>query len=361
MVRRRVVAQGLTGRPYASARDAVAAFGAMQGQDLPGVMASIALRLAEPGDRFGLEAVIADFDNGSLVRGYPMRGTVFAVAAEDVRWVTELCAAPGVRAQVKRRGQLGLDDEQVGRAEEILLKECGSRSRGLSRKELFEHWEAAGLDPAKGRGYHMLSFLIASGKAVNGPWNGTDNNVVVADAWLPPGTSLQERFNGDEVAAVAEFLLRYLTSHGPATLRDFAWWTKLPLTKVRRAFPLIQDRLEGDTADEPRYWRPGLADEVAVAGPAANGVFLLPGFDELVLGYQDRLVLLDEEHHPLLVPGNNGVFQRGILRRGSIVGTWRRGGRPGRRGLEILAFKPLPATVTCEIERLHAVFPHLGD
>ena len=44
---------------------------------------------------------------------------------------------------------------------------------------------------------------------------------------------------GDRIAAVAEFLRRYLTSHGPATLRDFAWWTKLPLGEIRRALPLI--------------------------------------------------------------------------------------------------------------------------
>ena len=65
LVRRRLVAQGLATRPFSSPHDAVAAFGAMQGQDLPGVMASIALRLSEPGGRFGLDGVVAAFDDGS--------------------------------------------------------------------------------------------------------------------------------------------------------------------------------------------------------------------------------------------------------------------------------------------------------
>lgn len=360
LVRRRVVAQGLATRPFASAQDVVAAHGAMQGQDLPGVMASIALRLREPGGRLGLDDVVAAFDAGSIVRGYPMRGTVFAVAAHDVRWMTELCAGPAVKAQVRRRGQLGLDDEQIARAREILLAQCDAAPRGLSRTELFSHWDAAGLSCAGGRGYHMLSYLIATGVAVYGPWNGKDNNVVSAEAWLPTGSSLTERFAGDETAAIAELLRRYLTSHGPATLRDFAWWTKLPITKIRRAFAGIADEFAGDGDEEARYWRPTLDDEVEAAGDAADGLFLLPGFDEIVLGYPDRLALLDEAHHPRLVPGNNGVFQRGILHRGTIVGTWRRGGRPGKRALDLAGFGELPGDVTQDAERLHTEFPYLG-
>lgn len=360
LVRRRLVAQGLATRPFSSPHNAVAAFGAMQGQDLPGVMASIALRLSEPGGRFGLDDVVAAFDDGSVVRGYPMRGTVFAVAAEDVRWMTELCAGPAVKAQVRRRAQLELDDEQIARAQEILLTQCTASPRGLSRGDLFAHWEAAGLAPAGGRGYHMLSYLIATGVAVYGPWNGSDNSVVSAQAWLPAGSSLGERFNGDETAAIAELLRRYLTSHGPATLRDFAWWTKLPITKIRRAFATIADEFVGDDSDEGRYWRQTLDDEVDAAGDAADGLFLLPGFDEIVLGYPDRLALLEEAHHPRLVPGNNGVFQRGIMHAGTIVGTWRRGGRPGRRALDVVGFDTLPADVAHDAERLHAQFPYLG-
>ena len=94
----------------------------------------------------------------------------------------------------------------------------------------------------------------------------------------------------EDDAALAELLRRYLTSHGPATLRDFAWWTKLPITKIRRAFATIADEFVGDDSDEGRYWRQTLDDEVDAAGDAAEGLFLLPGFDEIVLGYPDRLL-----------------------------------------------------------------------
>ena len=48
LARQRLVAQGLVTRPWATPTDAVRAFGAMQGQDLPGVLASAALRTRPP-------------------------------------------------------------------------------------------------------------------------------------------------------------------------------------------------------------------------------------------------------------------------------------------------------------------------
>ncbi|GAB2543797.1 winged helix DNA-binding domain-containing protein [Brachybacterium huguangmaarense] len=373
LVRRRLVAQGLVTRPFATPHDVVAHLGAMQGQDLPGVMASIALRLEPEGDperttgghgeagrlHPGIRRVVEAFDDGSIVRGYPMRGTVFAVAAEDLRWMTELCAGGPVRAQIARRSALGLDDDQVTRARGILENAAAGAPRGIARPELFALWERAGLAPAGGRGYHLLSHLIATGVAVYGPWTGTANAVVLAETWLPAGTSIAERFGGDADAAVVELLRRFLTSHGPATVRDVAWWTKLPLTRIRRALVVIEGELEHDGAepDVRRYERPGLAAEVAAAGGAVDDLHLLPGFDEIVLGQPDRMALLPEEHHARLLPGNNGIFLRPILRRGRIVGIWSRAGRPGCRMLELSGFAPLPAVAERDAARAFARFP----
>lgn len=370
LVARRLVAQGLAIRPFGTAHDVARAQLAMQGQDLPGVIASIALRLSPevaPSAQVAVAAVLAAFDEGTIVRGYPMRGTVFAVAAEDLRWITELCAGAPARAQERRRGQLGLDDEQVDRARTLLESAAGERTRGLSREDLFALWEREGLAPARGRGYHVLSYLMATGVAAYGPWNpqAQSNDVVLAETWLPLGTSIAERFGGDTDTAAAELLLRYLTGHGPATLRDAAWWSKLSLTTLRRVLPSLRGELETDpaatVAGEELWWRPGLLDEVAAAGSAVDRLHLLPGFDEIVLGYPDRTALVPEEHLDALVPGNNGVFQRAVLRRGRIVGTWRRTGPPGRRAFAVDGFRTLPAIALREATSAHGRFPHLGS
>ena len=51
---------------------------------------------------------------------------------------------------------------------------------------------------------------------------------------------------------------------------------------------------------------------------------LLPGFDEYLLGYQDRQAVLAAEHADLVVPGRNGIFQPMVVIDGRIVGTWKR-------------------------------------
>src|SRR5690625_5345934 len=68
-------------------------FGAHQGQDVAGVMASLALRTGGE-----LDPVLGAFDRGEIVRGYPMRGTGFAVAADALGWLPQLGAGRPMRS-----------------------------------------------------------------------------------------------------------------------------------------------------------------------------------------------------------------------------------------------------------------------
>ncbi len=55
----------------------------------------------------------------------------------------------------------------------------------------------------------------------------------------------------------------------------------------------------------------------------------LPGFDEHLLGYADRDLVLPREHAAKIVPGANGIFLSLITVDGIIVGTWRRAAKGG--------------------------------
>lgn len=334
----RLVAQGLIEPRHGSVTEVVSAFGAMQGQDLSGVIASVALRLpvADP-------ALVVDaFDAGEIVRGYPMRGTVFAVPAADVTWMTQLCAGAPRRAMIARRAALGLDDAVVDRARELLLEFLGGAPRGASRSQVVALWDKTLPDLDRQHTYHLLRLFMHESLICWGPWNGTDQNVVANESWLPVVQSLEHRFNGDEVAACAVLLERYLLSHGPATLRDFAWWSKLPLRTIRAALPLISDRFERDGAEESSWWRPGLHDDLEAVGKLADQPLLLPGFDEFILGYPDRQFAMTAHQESLLVPGNNGVFRRAAVAEAVVKGFWKRDGRAGKRILLVEPFnKPL--------------------
>ncbi|MEZ5086300.1 MAG: winged helix DNA-binding domain-containing protein [Tessaracoccus sp.] len=353
LAQRRLVAQGLVTRPYPTPQDAVRAFGAIQGQDLPGALASAALRSTGR-----IEDVLAALNDGSLVRGYPMRGTIFLAAADDLRWMTELMAGAPLRGAGPRRRELGLDDEQFDRAGAILLDALEKTSRGLSRSEVLARLDDAGLSTAGGRGYHILYTLMSRSVLCYGPWNGAEQNIVAVNSWLPAGSGLEQRFNGDEVAATAEVMRRYFTARGPATVRDFSWWSKIPLTQCRAALPLV-DGVEQLPGDEPAYARPGLIDEVAELGRAVSKPLLLPGFDEFILGYQDRLFAMTPEQHVQLVPGNNGVFRKSIVVGGLVKGFWLAKGRSGTRTLDAAPFRPLAKTTEAAVRRRFAEYPHL--
>lgn len=331
---RRLVAQGLIQPRHGSVTELVSAFGAMQGQDLHGVISSVVLRLPVADPSLVLDA----FDAGEIVRGYPMRGTVFVVPAADVTWMTELCAGTELRASVRRREALGLDDQMVDRARELLLEALDGTRRGLSRDEVAALWSTVLPDLDRSPLYHLLRLFMHEALICWGPWNGKDQNVVAAQTWLPGVRSLEDRFNGDRVAACAVLLERYLLSHGPATLRDFAWWTKLPLRTIRAALPLVSQRLESDGAEEASFWRPGLLDDAAAVGRHVGQSLLLPGFDEFILGYPDRQFAMTAAQEKLLVPGNNGVFRRSAVADAVVKGFWAREGRPGKRMLRLEPF-----------------------
>ncbi|ATG50363.1 hypothetical protein CFK38_01605 [Brachybacterium vulturis] len=372
----RLLAQGLVAEPrFTGPAAAARAFGAHQGQDVAGVMASLALRTGGE-----LEAVLAAFDRGEIVRGYPMRGTVFAVAADSLAWLTELCAAGPLRAAISRRGHLELEDHHLQRAQQALEEIAAEQSvpgtgRGVLRRELTAAWEAAGIRTDQGRGYHLLAELISAGIAAYGPWRDGETAVVLAESWLPAGSDLEGAFNGERTAAAAELARRYVTSHGPVGERDLAWWSKLPLGMIRAALPLIESELESGFADrdgrlhataeaarggdgERLWWRPGLVQEYAAAEKETMRELLLPGFDELLLGYRDRLYLMDPERHRALVPGNNGVFKRSALRRGEVVGLWSRKGTAGKRRLVLEELEEVSPTQRRRFEKLFAAFPY---
>ena len=57
---------------------------------------------------------------------------------------------------------------------------------------------------------------------------------------------------------------------------------------------------------------------------ASGGWVALPGFDEYLLGYKDRSLMVDAEHMTAIIPGGNGIFRSTLVRDGRVMGTWKR-------------------------------------
>ncbi len=101
----RLVAQRIAGPGCATAADAVRWMTATQAQDYASAVLAVALRTQSR----SRSEVHAALDNGSVVRSWPMRGTLHFVAAEDLPWMLALTAERSLATSEKYRAQLGLE------------------------------------------------------------------------------------------------------------------------------------------------------------------------------------------------------------------------------------------------------------
>jgi hypothetical protein len=320
MGRLRLASQGLLGPglgpDLGSVPDAVRWMTASQAQDLQAALWAVGLRV--PGS--GLSNVRAALDSGSIVRSWPMRGTLHLVAPEDLRWMLGLTAERLTKSIAGRHRELGITWADIEKCRDVALEHVAGGG-SMSRSELFAAFESAGQPTTGQRGIHILGTLCRHAWLVQGPLAGNQQLMVAFEDWIPVSRELERQ------EALAEFMLRYFCSHGPATVRDFAWWTGLTLTEVRGAFEKIRGKLAAVEFEGASYWMsPETAALLDDGVPGQRSVLLLPGFDEFLLGYTDRSLVLAPEHADRIVPGGNGVFKKTLVAGGEVIGTWAREG-----------------------------------
>ena len=127
---------------------------------------------------------------------------------------------------------------------------------------------------------------------------------------------------------------------------------------ARAGLAQVRDRLAAvDVEGAEHLMDPTTPDRLAAARDEADGVLLLPGFDEFVLGYGDRTAVVPAEHAHRIVPGGNGMFRSTVVHRGQVVGTWKWTGRGARRRIEVEPFDVLTGDVTTAVERVAAQPP----
>jgi hypothetical protein len=285
---------------------------AMQAQDFANALWAVGVRTRDA----TRSDVLAALESGEVVRSLPMRGTLHFMASEDLRWMLSLTSARTLQGAKTRFDNLGLDSATLERSARIVGKELAGGAVG--RDELMKLLAGNGISPEGQRGYHVIFYLTQLSLVCWGPPSGTQQALVLVDDWIPAQT-LPAR----EVS-LTQFASRFFASHGPATERDFAWWTKLTLKDVRAAMAACAGELTELSHDGTSYWIGTAELAAATGGRAGTGVHALPGFDEYLLGYQDRSLPLPTEHAQRIVPGNNGIFLPMITAKGRIVGTWRR-------------------------------------
>jgi hypothetical protein len=319
--------QRIANPPPAAPGDVVGWLGSVQAQDYLGALWAVGLRTPDATEA-DIERALAD---RSLVRTWPMRGTLHFVAAADVRWMLELMT-PRIVARNKPRLQreFDLDDTVIGRSRDLFVQALQG-GRQLTRDAMYEVLEAGQISARDQRGLHILWWLAQEGLLCFGARKGKQQTFVLLDEWVPRAKTLQK----DE--ALSELARRYFTSRGPATLQDFAWWSGLTTSDAKAGLDMAGPHLVQETIDGQGYWLSPSASTAKEKSPAAH---LLPAYDEYTVAYKDRSAVLDPVDAKRAATGN-GIFYPILVIDGQVAGTWKRTLKRGEVGVAPSPFRTL--------------------
>ena len=308
--------------------EVVGSLGAMQAQDYQAALWGIGLRTKE----VSFPEVESAILNRAIVRIWLLRGTLHFVAAPDVRWMLDLLGPHIIAGRAGRHRQLKLDETTFMRSEVLFVEAL--QNGQLTRDEMFKVLEKGGISPEGQRGYHILWRAALKGLICFGPQKGKEQTFALLNQYIPKGKSLQR------CEALSELARRYFSSRGPALLEDFAWWSGLKLSDAKIALEKASTDLTSETIEGKRYWMPQSTPE---NGKELATAFLLPAFDEYILGYSDRTATLEKPHLKKAV-SNNGIFYPTIIFNGKVVGTWKRTFKKGKIVIMLSPFKTLTPT-----------------
>jgi hypothetical protein len=301
IARRRLANQALTGTPLRRAEDVVGWFGAVQAQEFEPAKWGLALRL-----RSATSASIGRaFDEGRILRTHAMRPTWHFVRPEDIHWLMGLTAPRVHQACAYHRRIVELDARTLVRATAILERALDDEAF-LTRRELGDRLQRAKLPMQGQRLAAVVMFAELECVMCSGPRRGKQFTYALLSRRAPRRESLPR----DE--ALARLCRRYFTSHGPATARDFSWWSGLTMADARRGLDIIEARNE--TIDGLTYWT---TEGSRRARHRNDLVHLIPIYDEYVVAYRDRVA----------VP-HGTLFRHFMIIDGQIAGGW----QPGRGG-----------------------------
>jgi hypothetical protein len=313
VVRERLRNQWLHGAPPRStAADVVRWLGGVQAQDYGAAKWAVAQRAGDLTSA-DVDDALAD---GSILRTHVLRPTWHFVVPADIRWMLRL-TAPRVRALMAfGNRESGLDEATCASANRAMAAALQG-GRQLTRVELGDVLRRAGIDfpDAIGLGRLMVRAEL-DGVLCSGALRGRQHTYALLDDRVPRANEMERE------VALAELAGRYFASHGPATVKDFAWWSGLSVSDATAGAKVATPGLQQSEIEGNRYWFAPLGPQRRRQKTAR--AHLLPNFDEYTVAYADRDPIREPGDVPHLDSRGDSIFSNVVLIEGRVVGTWRR-------------------------------------
>jgi hypothetical protein len=338
--------QHIAGPPLETPAAVVRRLGAVQAQDYAAAKWAVAQRTLSVTDA-ALDQALAD---GAILRTHVLRPTWHFVIPGDIHWLLAL-TAPRVKAAIAYYDRrLGLDDRLIGRCNAALADALTGGGQ-LTRPELAAVLTDAGImadGPDGQRLGHLLMHAELDGVLCSGARRGKQFTYALLEERAPHPRVLTR----DD--ALAELAGRYFTSHGPATLKDFVWWSGLAAADARRGLEFIKPQLVEALVEGQAYW---FSPSTPLAKDASPTAYLLSNFDEYTVGYADRSAVYDARHTALLDARGDILSHHTVVIDGQIVGTWKRTREKDAVAIELTPFAPLNSA---ELDALSAAAGRYG-
>ena len=326
--------QKITANDLSTPQSLVEHLGAVQAQDFPMSKWAVGLRLPGATDA----TIEAALDAGALVRTHVLRPTWHLVSGQDVRWMLALTGKHIKAASASRDRDLGLDAAVYTRANDLIAKALEG-GRHLTREEVMQALDRGGIHTNPSRAVHFMMYAETDALVCNGVPRGKEQTYALLDEKVPKGLML----NREE--ALATLALRYFTSHAPATLADFQWWSGLPMPDARAGLENVKSQMQSVNWEGKTYW---LGSDAAPQ--AAENVFLLPAFDEYTVSYKDRSPVFEPRWHKEAIT-SNGIFKPIIVVNGHVVGIWKRTMQKSKVLIEPTFFDSATALLPTALEK----------
>ncbi len=303
----RLANQRLTSTEFETCTDVVSHFGAMQSQDYAMAKWAVGARMRKATD--------ADVENcvnsGEIVRTHILRPTWHFVSREDIRWMMEL-SAPYVRKATRYVDrQVGLTDEVFKKAWKVIGAAL-EQEDDLTKEDLMDRLEKKKIKVDSLLATQILIRAELEMRICNGARKEKKFTYSLFDKRVPPSKKISKR---DSVIKLASI---YFNSRGPATAKDFMWWSGLSLSDAKYGISGLGDQLKCVSIDGLNYF---YLENIGYAKKEIS--VLLPSYDEYMVGYSEGRTIA-------FPPGidksflGNGIFKPVVLSDNAIVGRWKK-------------------------------------
>ncbi len=318
--------------------------GAVQSQDYSGAKWALAQRSGFP-DNAVLDAA---FNAGNFLRTHVMRPTWHFVAPADIRWMQDLTASRVKILMSRYDERFGVNEYIHAESEKAIVKALKG-GKELTRTEIHHALQAAGITVNNLGLGHVTARAELNAIICSGARKGKQQTYALVQDRVPP----TKRLTRDQ--ALTALVVRYFTSHGPALVQDFAWWSGLTVADTKRGLELAGNQLEHADVNDKPYWFAPFTTIPTFQEPL---IHLLPNYDEYLIAYKDRSLFFD----PTLFTQNKRSLARAfyghiIVLTGRVIGGWRR--IIGRSAVTIET-DLLVAISSSETKALHAAAERYG-